>query len=442
MGGNRAAGLKVISLVLWTSMVLCGCGRGPSVAIEGVFQPLNPDFAVFWDRQTTESAELLRTLVETFNRDWKGMPVKVERSGSYADIFRKVTAGINAGVLPAMAVSYESMTSEYIPLGAVRKLDDLITGPETGLSREALDDFFPAVLEQNRFPEHGNSFYSFPFAKSILMLYFNKKVLAEAGIAEPPRTWTEFIEQCRLVKQKTGKYAHAVHADCSTVNGMIYSMGGEVVQGRKALYDGEAALSVFRIYETLAREELAYLIAPGTYEDNIALAKNDLAFVLRTSSALSDMMMLMENDRDRWGLTRIPQKDPEHPATVLFGPNVCLFNTGEEQVKASWAFVKYFTNPEVSVRWALATGYLPVRKSAHGHPDMLAYWEQWRYNRAPYDCLAFARPEPNIAGWQQVRDIVARGVTEIMTGVRDADSAALEVQRSASEALGRAGEHP
>ena len=102
--------------------------------------------------------------------------------------------------------------------------------------------------------------------------------------------------------------------------------------------------------------------------------------------------------------------------------------------------MKYFTQSEVSVRWALATGYLPVRKSAHEHPDMRAYWDQWGYNRAPYDCLPYARPEPNIAGWQQVRDIVARGVTEIMTGVRDAESAAREVQQSASEALDRAGE--
>lgn len=438
MRGNSITGIAMTASALWVGVLLCGCGCTPSGSREGPYQPLNPEYAVFWDRQTTESAELLRSLVEEFNGGWNGMPVKVERSGSYADIFRKVTAGINAGVLPAMAVSYESMTSEYVPLGAVQKLDGLIADKERGLSEAELNDFFPAVLETNRFPEHGNSFYSFPFAKSVLMLYFNKKVLSDAGIASPPETWTEFLDQCRLVKRKTGKHAHAVNADCSTVNGMVYSMGGEVVRGGKTLYDREEALAVFRIYEALAREQLAYLIAPGTYEDNIALAKNEIAFVLRTSSALSDMMLLMEQDRERWGLKIIPQKDPKHPATVLFGPNVCLFNTGEDQVNAAWAFVKHFTNPEVSVRWALATGYLPVRKSAHEHPDMLAYWEKWPYNRAPYDCLPFARPEPNIAGWQQVRDIVARGVTEIMTGVRDAESAAQQVQRTAGEALGRA----
>jgi len=420
------------------AVMIAGCGRTPSKTGDEAFQPLNPDAAVFWDRQTTESAELLRSLVETFNRGWRGMPVKVERAGSYADIFRKVTGGINAGVLPAMAVSYESMTCEYIPLGAVRILDDLIANPEAGLSETELNDFFPNVLETNRFPEHGNRFYSFPFAKSILMLYFNKKVLADAGIDAPPETWEQFLDQCRRVKQETGRYAHAVHADCSTVNGMMYSMGGAVVQGRETLYDSEAARAVFKLYETLAREELAYLISPGSYEDNVALAKNEVAFVLRSSSGMSDMMLLMEGDRERWGVTRIPQRDPARPATVLYGPNVCLFNIGEDAVNAAWAFVKHFTSADVSVRWALETGYLPVRKSALKHPDMLAFWEQWPHNRAPYDCLPIAKPEPNITGWQQVRDLAARAVTEIMTGIHDASTTARILKESADQALARA----
>lgn len=423
------------------AIMIAGCGRAPSQTGGGPFKPLNPDSAVFWDRQTTESAELLRSLVEDFNKEWQGMPLKVERAGSYADIFRKVTAGINAGVLPAMAVSYENMTCEYIALGAVHNLDSLVTGSETGFSPEELDDFFPGVLETNRFPEYGNSYYSFPFAKSILMLYFNKKVLAEAGIANPPETWEEFLEQCRQVKQKTGKFAHAVQADCSTVNGMIFSMGGAVIRDRETLYNSEQALAVFKLYETMAREELAYLIAPGTYEDNIALAKDSIAFVLRTSSALSDMKLLMEGDLERWGVKRIPQKDPEHPATVLYGPNVCLFNIGDEDVKAAWAFVKHFTTPEISVRWALGTGYMPVRKSALQHPDMRAFWEQWPYNRAPYDCLPIARPEPNLAGWQQARDFTARAVTEIMTGIRDAETAARLLKESADQALARAADY-
>lgn len=423
------------------AIIFLGCGGTPREG-DVRFRAIDRQAAVFWDRQTTESAELLRNLVNDFNRQWPGLPVKVERSGSYADIFRKITAGINAGVLPAMAVSYESMTSEYIPAGAVAVLDELIVDNEIGFDETELADFFPAMLATNRFPDYGNHLYSFPFAKSVLMLYFNKHVLNEAGVHEPPTTWDDFIAQCRAVKARTGKYAHAVHADCSTLNGIIFSMGGDAVREGHTLYDSPEALAAFRIYETLAREGLAYLVPPGSYDDNMALSRGDVAFVLRSSSGLSDMMLLMENDPDGWGMVRIPQRRPETPATVLYGPNVSLFNTTEDQIRAAWAFVRYFTSPEVSVRWALETGYLPVRKSALEHPDMHAFWDQWTYNRAAYDCLDIARPEPNLDGWQEVRDIVARSITDIMTGMKDADSAASTARQLANAALARARRHP
>jgi len=430
--------VKRLLLVSFVGIVLtCGWGCAPTVPGESLYTPVNDHSAVFWDRQTTESAELLKSLAETFNAHWDGLPIKVERAGSYTDIFRKITAGIHAKVLPAMAVSYESMTSEYINLKVVYNLDTLIHSEETGFTEEELADFFPDMLKNNRFPEFGNSFYSFPFAKSILMLYYNKKVLAEAGIAAPPETWTEFLEQCRQIKEKTGKYAHAVHADCSTLNGIIFSMGGEVVENYKTCYNSDVARQAFHLYETLAHEKLAYIISPGSYEDNIALARDDIAFVLRSSSGIRDMKMLMEDDLDRWGIQRIPQTDPSRPATVLYGPNVCLFNIGEEQVNTAWAFVKYFTNPEISLRWALETGYMPVRKSALEYPAMRQFWEQWSDNRAPYDCLSFARAEPNIAGWQQVRDFAARTITEIMTGIHDADTAAKLLSENADQALAR-----
>ncbi len=406
-----------------------GCHRQP----EG-FRPINPDAAVFWSRQITESAALLRAMADDFNATWDGLPVKVEQTGNYGEIFRKVSASIRARTLPAMAVAYESMTAEYIDAGAVASLDVYVNDAEVGLTAEDLADFFPAVLDMNRFQEHGGAMYSFPFAKSVLMLYYNLRVLRAAGIEAPPATWDAFLDQCRKVTAHTGAPAYALNVDCSTIDGMIFSMGGEVIQGRETRYDSPEALRVFSLIETLAREKLAYQVSPGTYDDQVALANDQVAFILRSSSGRENMRTIMEDD-DAWGMAPIPQADPGHPATVLYGPNICIFSTTPEQEKTAWAFIKYFTSPESVVRWSLGTGYLPIRKSAADHPDMKASWAAWRHNRAAFDCLAYAKAEPNVKGWQQVRDEVARVETEILNGLKTASEGSADLKKAADRIL-------
>jgi len=421
--------------------VLAGCGGPPTggSAQAPAFRPVDAAAAVLWDRQTTETGGLLRQLVTGFNEARPGLPVKVEFAGTYTDIFRKVSASIQAGVLPAMAVSYESMTVEYIPTGAALDLGPLVSDPKSGIPQADLDDYIPAALQPNRYTDFGGRMYSFPMAKSVLVLYYNRRVLAKAGLTGPPATWDEFLDQCRKVKAATGKPAYAVSVDCSTVDAMIFSRGGDVVRGHETLFDSPAALAVFELYATLAREGLAYQIPPSTFQDNEALGKDEVAFSMRTSSSRADLMQLMQHDKTRWGIARIPQQDPAHPATVLFGPNITVFNTTEDQKNAAWEFLKWFTSPEVSARWSVGTGYLPVRKSAMDRPEMKQLFDAWECNRVPYDCLAFARSEPNVVGWQQVRDLVVRTLSELISGVREPGDAARTLKREADAALARAG---
>ena len=422
------------------------------------FQPIDPDKVLFWDRQTTETGDLLRSIIQEFNdriaettyahdADGNGaldsphpkLPIEAQYSGGYSEINRKVSASIQARTVPAMAVGYQSMTVEYVLAGAVIELDPFIADPEVGLSNEELDDFFPAFLETNRYPDFGNKLYSFPFCKSVLMMYFNRSVLEEAGIDAPPSTWDAFLDQCRQIKAKTGKYAYAANIDASTVDGMIFSMGGDVVQGRTTLFDSPPALEVFRLIETLANEQLAYHIPTESYDDRDAFAQDRIAFFFRSSSHRAYIGRMMEDSRTRWGLTRIPQKDPRNPRTVLYGPNVSVFKTTPEQQRRAWEFIRYFTSRDVTVRWALGTGYLPVRKSAADHPDMKAFWQEWEYNRAAFDCLPFAVSEPNLGGWQEVRDLIEKAETAVFTGKQSDEEAARQLKKNADAVLAEFG---
>jgi len=420
------------------ALFFAGCGGQSAQQTAARYQPVNSSAAVFWDRQITESAELMRQLAEEFNATrGDALPIKVEHTGNYTDIFKKVSASIQAGSLPSIAVGYQSMTAEYLQANAVVALEPFMDDPQRGLSQDDLNDFFPAMLETNRYPDHGNKLYSFPFCKSVLMLYFNKRVLADAGFSEPPKTWDEFLDQSRQIKAKLGKKAYAVNADCSTIAGMIFSMGGEVVSGKETLFDSPAALRTFELLETMIQEGLAYQITPGTYDDETALTQGEVAFSLRTSAGRTNVVLLMEGRQDEWGMAMIPQADPANPATVLYGPNICIFNTTPEQQQAGWDFIKFFTSKDVSTRWALGTGYLPIRKSAEEDPQMQAFWAEWPYNRAAFDCLPYAKSEPNLSGWQEVRTLVENAETEILTGLKPAKQAASELKQKADAVLSR-----
>lgn len=411
-----------------------GCGGG-----RGTFTPVDPDAVVFWDRQDTQSATLMRELVRDFNARSGRMPIRWEHAGGYTEIFRKVSAGIQAGLLPAMAVSYESMTSEYIAAGAAVPLERWIHDSEVGLSEKDLMDFFPAALHSNRYPAHRNRMYSFPLAKSVLVMYCNREVMRRAGLEKPPETWKAFLEACRTVRKATGKPAYAAVPDCSIFSGMVFSMGGEVYDGHQLQYDGPESLAVLDLLETMVREDLLFMTPPGTFDDNIALIQGDAAFVLRSSSSRAYLLrMAGEKGTELLDIAPIPQKNPSRPATVLFGPNVTLFAVSEAQQAAAWCFTRWFTEPEQAARWAVATGYIPVRRSALDHPLIREAWNEWPPNRVPYDCMVFARPEPNVDGWQQVRSLVERALAEVMSGTRTARDAAEWLQREGTPALERA----
>ncbi len=424
------------TLLLLAVLAASGCGSSPGTTDGDAtrYQPITTDSVEFWDRQTTTTADLLNEIIGEFNASHDGPPIDAVQSGNYGDIYRKSIASIKAGKLPGLATGFENMTSEYARSGAVAALDPWIANPETGLTTEELDDFFPAMLATNTFAEHDGKMLSFPYTKSVLVMYYNKRVFRAAGIDGPPVTWDAFLDQCRQIKKRTGKHALSIDVDCSTVSGMIFSMGGDILRDGVSLYDSPEAVKVFTLLETLIKEDLAFQNPPRTFNDETAFSNDEIAFLLRTSAQYSYLDTLMEG-HGNWGIAPIPQADPNQPGTVLFGGNFTVFNTTPEQQRTAWAFIKFFTTPEISARWSLGTGYLPVRKSAAQLPNMKAFWEKWSDNRVAFDCLAFARPEPNVAGWQEIRALVEKAQTEVITGMKTGERAARDLKKKADDIL-------
>lgn len=412
----------------------CGGPEDSAQETRGRFEPIEDSAAVFWDRQTNETAALLDELIAEFNASHGGLPLRVEHTGGYGDIYQKAIASIQAGTLPAMSVAYESMVVEYADRGAVVDLRPFFDDSLRGFAAEQREDFLPSIVEACYYPEYGGAMLSFPFTKSVLVMYVNETVLREAGIDDPPATWEAFLAQCRRVKAATGKPALSFDIDPSAFNGFVFSMGGILIEDGVSHYDGEASVRALRLLETLAKEKLLIQNPPRTFNDQIAFGNDEIAFAFRPSSSIPYFEQT-KGGRDGWRVMPIPQADPSSPGTVLYGANLTLFNTTPEQIDTAWSFARFFARPDVMARWCAGSGYVPFRRSAAAHPALAGAWAEWPSARVPFECLEFAQAEPRVHGWQEIRAEIEHALTAVVTGMQSADAAAAALKANADRIL-------
>ena len=96
-------------------------------------------------------------------------------------------------------VVYVTDTYDLVSNGLLLKLDDKLT-------QEQKDNFLK--WEDGAKDKDGNH-YSIAFPGGPVLLFYNKDILAEAGVEIPEDTWTweEFIDACKTVVERTDKKA-------------------------------------------------------------------------------------------------------------------------------------------------------------------------------------------------------------------------------------------
>ena len=392
---------------------------------------------VFWHTQGDDRGELLARLIEDYNASGPPMPVQAIYKGSYDDIFRATRANLIAGNPPDLAIAYESMVNEYMKLREVANLDPLLRDPQIGLTQEEIDDFFPAFLQINRYPQFGGAMLSFAFTKSLLILYANEDLIAQAGFSGPPKTWDEFLEQCAAMR-RIGKKGYPIVVDASTLDGMFMSRGAQLLEPdlRTTRFDQPPVVETLRFLRRLAEAEGLYQVDGQSDQDLTEFVQQNAAFFLRSSTRRPTLQKAI-GEKFRWSMNLPPHDPGVEPMTVLYGGDICLFPTGEERVRAAWHFLKYFASPEVTARWAAGSGYAPLRRSAAQQPVMQAWFQEHPVNRQVFDLIPYGRSEPTPEGWQQVREVIERTAIDALLGRsgKSAEQLAAELKQEADRIL-------
>ncbi|MBT2765432.1 sugar ABC transporter substrate-binding protein [Paenibacillus lautus] len=221
---KKMSWIALVSVMTLMASLLAACGgsggtgasKEPDGNASGAATTLR--FAT-WD--TGDALKIEQEIAKKFEESHPGTKVQVE---AYADGFdQKLAAGFGAANPPDVMYMWDFPTyhQSLEPLDGYASKDEDLN----------IDDFYQGLFNYGKID---NQLYGIPAGFTTRVVYYNKKMFDDAGIAYPSDgwTWKEFQENAQKLTDKSKKqYGFGVRAENDTydLQGFVWSNGGSFI---------------------------------------------------------------------------------------------------------------------------------------------------------------------------------------------------------------------
>jgi ABC-type glycerol-3-phosphate transport system substrate-binding protein len=428
---------------LFLALLLASCG--PAASPSPTVQPTGnataaPEPAVtitFWHGQSGVLGDRLNELIAKFNTSHK-IQVQAAFQGNYDQLYQKIVSAIQAGSVPDMAmVSGPPQTAQYWKAKALVPVQQFIDSPD-GFTSDQLKDFVPALLNDNSLPVNGKqTLVSWPFSKSLALLYYNPDILTQAGVSVP-KTWEELKTTLLTVKSKTAATPLEYTPDVFYFFlPYLWSQGGDALSAdySKAAFNSPQGLAAVQYQTDLVLTDKTAVVTQGFDWQN-PFAQGKVAFAVSTSVSRPFIEQAMPKDHTfKVGMAPLPA-GPKGAATDLFGNNLVIFaKAPSDNQRAAWLFMKWLTDTDQTVAWSLASGYMPLRVSAQNTPDFKAAAQKDDRVLVAINALKDGHGIPGSPDWQKIQPVLGDMVTSALIGKASPKDAVNAAEKKVNDIL-------
>ncbi len=309
-----------------------------------------------WDYFTGKQQELYHELVDQYNQSQDRYKVVTEYI-PFNEVKKQLSVGAAGAALPDAVFLDNVDNASFAAMGV---LEDLTGRIETW---GQTDQFYDGPLSSARYD---GKYYGVPFASNALALFYNKDLLRAAGLAEPPKTWSEL----RKAAQKTSKgqtkgfAMSAVKSEESAFQfyPFLLSSGAELNH-----LQSEKAVSSLQFLTDLIKDGSMDKEVLNATQDDLArqFAAGRLAMMINGSWNIE---RLKEAEQLDYGITFIP-KDKTF-ASALGGENIAVVKG--KNADGAWDFITWLIDPKRLETLTAETGVFPPRK------DILEKSDRWK----------------------------------------------------------------
>ncbi len=373
------------------------------VLLAGTALPLlaGPTQIVFWSALGGNNGKILDAFVKEFNESQSEVVVVNEFQGSYPEVEQKLMAAIASGKTPDLCMLEISRIPAFVDAKALLALDGFAKG-SNGID---LNDFVQGLLEESRI---NGKLYSLPQSRSMPVFYYNKDMFRAAGL-DPGRAPANWMELRAAAIKLTAPDGSRIGFGVQTGNPWWYfqtaieSSGAEVsklVGGKpKPTFNSpEAVAALQRWYDLVKKDKAAKLyVGKGLTSWELLQADFISGKVGMMYITTGWMGNILKNSNFEVGVGMLAA-GPGGVRRIPTGGNgiVIPARTPKANQDAAWKFLKWLTDTGQTARWAMQTGYMPLRISAGKSPEMKAYIEKNPAFQVAVDSMMYASPFPSI----------------------------------------------
>lgn len=277
---------------------------------------------------------------------------------------QKLLTAIASNEVPDIVLWDRFNTGVYAPKGALAPIDDYIAKDNIDMSQF----YAPAVDEMTA----DGIVYGIPLTVDTRVLFYNKDMLAQAGVDPASITdWNSLRDAAvKLTKWDGGKLVQSGFSlkDVGLFNNWIGQAGGKMIDDSVnppvAAFNTEAGLTVLEYWNQLLNEDKVYQLGfeDGFGGDGFKAGKVALAF---------NGPWTLESYKEaglNFGVIGQPEGYHGEKSAMMGGFGLVIPN-GSKNPDAAWEFIKWWTmQPENGVEFCKISGNLPANINAAKDP--------------------------------------------------------------------------
>lgn len=257
----------------------------------------------------------------------------------------------------------------------------------------------PANLDETTFD---GKLYALPIQTNTLAIFYNKKLLQQAGITELPKTWDEFA-------------ADAKKATSGDVSGFVFSGKAGPGQAAWQFYpwawsNGATTTDIGSPAGVQALDFLSQMVADGSAPKDVVNWTQDEPFQVFQAGKAAFLEngtwrvpSLQQQNKDLdWGVMPFPTRTADQKVVVPFGGEVwAVTKSNSKREAAAMKVLKAMAQPDNIAPWAKGLGVVPTVPSLWNQdpwstPEYQVFVDELKNGRARTQGLSKPQAYPQI----------------------------------------------